>query len=308
MKITLSIQMVQLKKIWVYLDQILEVHMSEKTIMLIEPIYTIRQRLKIALEHAHYKVIEASTYDEMILGLKSRQHPIDLLVIDFELRDLQGNRGIHWLKSNRINKPIIVLSGDNRRTTIFEAIQNGASDIIIRPFDESIIVQKIDKLLLSELIRPMNEIIFNIPELIEKECIKAKKGNYVFSLGLATFVNPTESNSPHNEMAHYRLSSKLLPELSALFFETDYFFQFGSQSFIGLFLFCDALHLKIIEDKMHTAYKHLANQQPIFEDYRFVTTFTTFPTDYETLLDYSQLIPDISNKLKEQLDTFGVSK
>ncbi len=105
--------------------------MSRVEILVIDDEPQIRKLLEINLESNGYKVIQASTAKEgMILAAN---HPPELILLDIGLPDASGH---DVLKELRIwyNKPIIMLSVQNSESDIVNALDNGATDYLSKPF------------------------------------------------------------------------------------------------------------------------------------------------------------------------------
>lgn len=105
--------------------------MNNPEILIIDDEPQIRKLLQIILESNDYKVTQASTAKEGILLTAS--HPPDLILLDIGLPDKSGHE---VLKELRVwfTKPIIMLSVQSAETDIIEALDNGATDYLTKPF------------------------------------------------------------------------------------------------------------------------------------------------------------------------------
>ncbi len=105
--------------------------MNKVEILVIDDEPSIRKLLEITLESNDYKVKSASTGKEGIVMAAS--HPPDLILLDIGLPDLNGQE---VLKKLRVwyQKSIIILSVENDENNIVNALDNGATDYLTKPF------------------------------------------------------------------------------------------------------------------------------------------------------------------------------
>lgn len=105
--------------------------MNKPEILIIDDEPQIRKLLEIALESNDYKVWQAETGSE---GIRmAANHPPELILLDIGLPDKNGH---DVLKDLRVwyNKPIIILSVQNSEADIVNALDNGATDYLTKPF------------------------------------------------------------------------------------------------------------------------------------------------------------------------------
>ena len=105
--------------------------MNKPEILIIDDEPQIRKLLQITLESNDYRVNESTTAKE---GLAvAANHPPELILLDLGLPDKNGHIVLkelrHWY-----NKPIIILSVQSNEDDIVKALDNGASDYLVKPF------------------------------------------------------------------------------------------------------------------------------------------------------------------------------
>ena len=105
--------------------------MSKAEILIIDDEPQIRKLLQINLESNDYKVIQASSGKEGLV--LSASHPPDLILLDIGLPDKSGHEILKALRE-WYNKPIIMLSVLDNETDIVNALDNGATDYLTKPF------------------------------------------------------------------------------------------------------------------------------------------------------------------------------
>lgn len=105
--------------------------MNNGEILIIDDEPQIRKLLKITLESNDYKVIEASTGLEGIH--LAANHTPELIILDIGLPDKCGHQVLTDLRG-WYDKSIIMLSVQNSENDIVQALDNGATDYLAKPF------------------------------------------------------------------------------------------------------------------------------------------------------------------------------
>lgn len=114
--------------------------MSKAEILIIDDEPQIRKLLEINLESNGYKVWQASTGAEGIV--MAAKHPPELILLDIGLPDKSGHEILKELRS-WYNKAIIILSVQNAETDIVNALDNGATDFLSKPFRSAELMARI---------------------------------------------------------------------------------------------------------------------------------------------------------------------
>jgi two-component system KDP operon response regulator KdpE len=105
--------------------------MNKAEILVIDDEPQIQKLLEIVLESNDYKVRQANFGKEGIIMAAS--HPPELILLDIGLPDRSGHEILKELRK-WYNKAIIILSVQNSETDIITALDNGATDYLIKPF------------------------------------------------------------------------------------------------------------------------------------------------------------------------------
>ncbi|MCB0629964.1 MAG: response regulator transcription factor [Saprospiraceae bacterium] len=105
--------------------------MNKAEILIIDDEPQIRKLLQINLESNDYKVVQARSGQEGLVLAAS--HPPDLILLDIGLPDKSGHQVLQELREWYGN-PIIMLSVQNSEADIVQALDNGATDYLSKPF------------------------------------------------------------------------------------------------------------------------------------------------------------------------------
>ncbi len=90
-----------------------------------------------------FEVIEADDGEEVV-ELCQLEEP-DLIVMDYRLPVLDGIDAMYKIRNSRIEKQpkIMFCSSMTEESIIREALDGGADDYVMKPFDEEIIISKL---------------------------------------------------------------------------------------------------------------------------------------------------------------------
>lgn len=105
--------------------------MSKDKILVVDDEAAIRKLLEITLQTHDYAVAHAITAREALAMAAS--HPPDLILLDIGLPDRSGQDLLKDLRT-WYSQPIIVLSVQSDEQSIVSALDNGASDYLVKPF------------------------------------------------------------------------------------------------------------------------------------------------------------------------------
>ena len=108
----------------------------KKKILLAEDEHELSNLIKMLLEGHNYEVIVA--YDGQEALDKVVEKP-DLIILDLMMPKLSGQQVIEKIKANQQTKyiPVIILTAKGDSQTIFELMDAGSFDYLIKPFDHN---------------------------------------------------------------------------------------------------------------------------------------------------------------------------
>lgn len=112
----------------------------KSTILVIDDEKPIRKFLRITLGSSGYKIEEAEK-GEVGVRLATSIKP-DLIVCDLGLPDIDGNEVIEAIRATS-QTPIIVLSIRSDNSDIVKALDLGADDYLVKPFDTEVLLARI---------------------------------------------------------------------------------------------------------------------------------------------------------------------
>jgi PleD family two-component response regulator len=231
---------------------------------------------------------------------------IRLVIIDFDMGIEEGFTALKKVKAKNPHVPIIVLTSNNKRELFLKSMIAGAADFILEPFEDEFFKERIKMFMplkADESTENTQLISKNLDEYINGEISKAKKGKYSFSVLMTTFFRPLDEISLRQENEYRRLSGDLHKNLSEVFWVTDVFIQYGTQSFIGVFPFCDIDNISKIHNKIINRFDEIVSTDTRFNNFYIANVFVTYPiegSNFEELMNkltlrMKQTIIDIKN-------------
>lgn len=117
---------------------------KKSTILVVDDELQIRKMLSIILGDRNFKVVE-STSGQQAIRMCASIKP-DLILLDLDLPDIDGKKVLTALREWS-NIPIIILSACSSDEEITAALNSGANDYIIKPFNADVLVARINVVL-----------------------------------------------------------------------------------------------------------------------------------------------------------------
>jgi len=120
-----------------------------KKILVIDDSMTIVKSMEYLLKDLGYDVkIAIGSIEALIIF--NAYHP-DLVFLDIEMPQMNGYELLKKLKEKMTlaqqTVPVIMLTGKNRQDDVIQSIKLGATDYIVKPFDQFQVKLKVEKLL-----------------------------------------------------------------------------------------------------------------------------------------------------------------
>ncbi|MED3825038.1 response regulator [Priestia flexa] len=115
-------------------------------ILIVDDAKFMRATLRSIMENAGYHVVgEAETGKEAIEKFHDLQP--DVITMDITMLELNGIEAVKAIKRVDPNAKIIMCSAMGQQKMVVEAIEAGAKDFIVKPFEESSVLEAMKRLL-----------------------------------------------------------------------------------------------------------------------------------------------------------------
>ncbi|MDF2839454.1 MAG: transcriptional regulator [Clostridia bacterium] len=226
---------------------------------------------------------------------------INLVIIDFDMGIEEGFSILSKVKIKNPKVPIIVLTSNNKKELFLKTIMAGVGDFILKPFEDDFLKERIQGFLRRKSEEP-NEVAHviskSLDEYVNSEISKANKGKYSFSVLMTTFFKPLDEVSLRQENEYKRLSVDLHKSLSEVIWVTDVLIQYGNQSFIGIFPFCDIDNVNKIHDKIVNKFHEVKSADIRLTNYHIANAFATYPTEGN---DFVEIMSKLTSRMKDAI-------
>ncbi len=284
-----------------------------KQILLFDRAMLIRMRIKETLATSNIKIHEVESEYEIFNAIQKFKNGLDLLIMDVAIDSSDGFELIRKIKEVQHDLPIVILTSSNKRTDFIKGVQAGASDYILKPFEDDVfkarifaVMEHVSKSNIDEFRRP--QIDLGLPqtttpkpslkheninigpgvdfkpeksgetfgELLKAEKYKAKKGNYPLSIFALTF-----ENQGSKEVV---LLEKHFEDIRAHLWESDEVVHFGPHSFYGVLPFCHQEGFERFKEKMEIFLSEEAQEKAFYQQYQWhVVGLTITNQEFEDL-------------------------
>lgn len=225
---------------------------------------------------------------------------IDVILIDVNLDNEDGFELVEKIRAEHNSLPIIILTTLNSKQDFVHGLKVGASDYLLKPFDETTFVKRIlnpSKLRVSSANTRIDTV--DVKTLIHAELVKAQKGRYNITFGVAQYFNPNGETSIEIENEYNDVSEKFYPGVKSVFWETDFVLRYGNQTFLFVLPFCPKSKLPIVKRKLH-AFSESFMHHYDKEHYQIISTFSSYPDDTEMDFQVIERLINNINKMKQK--------
>jgi len=117
-----------------------------KRILIVDDAAFMRMMIKNIVSKNGYEVVGEAENGQVALELY-KQHKPDLVTMDITMPEMNGIEGVKAIRSVDPNANIIMCSAMGQQAMVMEAIQAGAKDFIVKPFQQDRILQAMERVL-----------------------------------------------------------------------------------------------------------------------------------------------------------------
>ena len=115
-----------------------------KRVLIVDDAIFMRMKLKDILEKNGFEVVgEAQNGIEAIEKFKSEKP--DLVTMDITMPEMDGVAALKGIKQIDSKAKVVMCSAMGQQSMVMDAIQAGAIDFIVKPFDSDRVIQSLNK-------------------------------------------------------------------------------------------------------------------------------------------------------------------
>ncbi len=248
--------------------------MNDSKILILVKLRTLAIRIKKALENEGVCVVDIENENKFISTINNTTADISMVILDLEVSENYAYELVKEVRKKLSNVPIILLSSGKSKKFYVNAMLNGATDFVVKPFNNQTLVTKVLKYLNDDKATNVEFVTLDLNRFIKGELKKASKGNFPISLMFLHFDCQTELN-----IDNYKINAFIFENIQDLFWDTDVFIRFASKYYLGVFPFCDEKNTKIITEKLNQRFIELQKENEFLENYTLISKFVSYPFD-----------------------------
>ncbi len=115
-----------------------------KRVLIVDDAIFMRMKLKDILEKNGFEVVaEAQNGAEAVEKYKAERP--DLVTMDITMPEMDGVTALRLIKQFDSNAKVIMCSAMGQQAMVMDAIQSGAIDFIVKPFESDRVLQSLNK-------------------------------------------------------------------------------------------------------------------------------------------------------------------
>lgn len=119
--------------------------MANINVLIVEDDRELREALCTTLQLAGMNYIEADCAENALLQLEKRQ--VDIIVSDVNMPGMDGHELLRQVKSKAPGLPMMLITAYGQIKMAVEAMQSGAADYLVKPFEPKVLIQSITRVL-----------------------------------------------------------------------------------------------------------------------------------------------------------------
>lgn len=115
-------------------------------ILIIDDAKFMRMTLSSILNKANHEIVGEGENGKDAIRLYSELNP-DLVTMDITMPEMSGLEAVKAIKKEYPNAKVIMCSAMGQQKMVVEAIEAGAKDFIVKPFDEGRVLEAVNRVL-----------------------------------------------------------------------------------------------------------------------------------------------------------------
>ena len=117
-----------------------------KRILIVDDAAFMRMMLRNMLEKEGFEIAGEAANGKKAIEVYQETNP-DLVLMDITMPEMDGIESLRWIKKVNPKAKIIMCSAMGQQGMVMDAIKSGASDFIVKPFDNARVIESLNKAL-----------------------------------------------------------------------------------------------------------------------------------------------------------------
>lgn len=276
-------------------------------IIIFDEVSFMRHRMSALFHGYDVQILEAANEIEVYKYMSDNDINVRLILMDLGADVNNGFDILARIKEKKPDLPVIIITANNKRMIFLRSIAEGAADYILKPFEDDYLINKSLAMLMrsKQVNTEPTQLVFDILNYMNVELKKAAKGNYEVTALMCAILDVKNEINTIIDPKYLRAVESFYKTVKESLWETDIFERYGSQTFIGLFPYCDSFHSELICSKLDKIFQTMQEEQPIIAPLKIVLTTMTYPTD---IYDPKELLLTLGMKMHDAIDKFKQSE
>lgn len=277
-----------------------------KNIIVLDSKAYVRNRVKELLNDYDTCVYEAVNSIQLFNILSEINYDVSMIIIEVNLNKESGFDIINKIKNKGIEVPILVLTSENRRKEFVKAVRAGIVDYILKPFDENILKDRIEKGMKKKNINVSKDsgeekkkASTEFEDYLYKEIENAQNAQNSLSLMMVTLFKSVDKFTSTVEREYTILGNEIQYKLKDVTKDADLFIRHGVQSFIAVFRTSDEEREKTLSLNIIELFKGIREKDKRFEEYHLEYAFVDYPKEGDTK---EELISSATHKIVTKIN------
>jgi len=115
-------------------------------VLIVDDARFMRKTLTAILENSHYEVVGEAENGREAVEMYRELQP-DLVMMDITMPEMSGMEALRIIKKEFSDSKVIMCSAMGQQKMVVDAIEAGAKDFIVKPFDESRVIDAVSRVL-----------------------------------------------------------------------------------------------------------------------------------------------------------------
>lgn len=259
----------------------------EEGIIILDEVSMMRRRISSMLQGYNLRVLEASYDVELFNYITEGNINIRLILMDLGYDINKGFEILAKIKEKQPYIPIFVVTSYNKRSVFIRAMAEGATDYILKPFEDEFLLDKILTVVKTgfQIIPDNINISFNIHNYLNTEMKKAKKGKYEITILMCTLYEEGSDINNLIEKKYIEAAERFYDNYKNNIWDTDVFERYGSQTFIGIYPYCSSDNVKILQKKIMKYFNDAVKEDSSLSTLNIAMATMTYPAEELTEKD-----------------------
>ncbi|MBN4075913.1 MAG: sigma-54-dependent Fis family transcriptional regulator [SAR86 cluster bacterium] len=123
--------------------------MNDNLILVVEDDSNLRDALCDTLTLSNYQTVNAENAENALKLLESTQ--VNLIISDVQMPGMDGHKFLSIVKRQYPNIPFVLITAFGTVAKAVDAIQSGAADYIVKPFEATVLIEMVNRLALCSI-------------------------------------------------------------------------------------------------------------------------------------------------------------